>query len=48
MIASADKLFSICSHNLLDLICCTYKDDDDSEVTMDSTVDNNYQGKYIA
>ena len=27
---------------------CTYKDDDDGEVTMDSTVDNTNQGTYVA
>ena len=36
------------SHNLLDLICCTYKDGDGSQVTMDSAVDCSYQGMYIA
>lgn len=36
------------SHNLLDLICCTYKDGDGSQVAMNSAGDCSYQGMYIA
>ena len=48
MIASAQKLFHLLAWFTGFNFFCTYKDNDDGEVTMDSTVDNTYQGTYIA